>query len=55
MEDVPIILLERKTEATRLAYQWNGKAFVQAAGASCSGKQNQITWQSCELARASRN
>jgi len=48
-EDVPTILLERKTEATKLTYQWNGKAFVQAAGASCQGRQNQITWQSCEL------
>ena len=48
-EDVPTILLERKTEATQLTYQWNGKAFVQAAGASCQGRQNQITWQSCEL------
>jgi len=48
-EDVPTILLERKTEATQLTYQWNGKAFVQAAGARCLEKQNQITWQSCEL------
>ena len=48
-EDVPTILLERKTEATQLAYQWNGKTFVQAAGASCPGKQNNIAWQSCEL------
>lgn len=48
-EDVPTILLERKTEATQLAYQWNGKAFVQAAGAGCPGMRNQIAWQSCEL------
>ncbi len=48
-ENVPTILLERKAEATQLIYQWNGKAFVQAVGAGCPGKQNQITWQSCEL------
>jgi len=54
-EDVPTILLERKTEATQLTYQWNGKAFVQAAGAGCPGRQNQITWQSCELTGARRN
>ncbi len=48
-EDVPTIFLERKTGATQLTYQWNGKAFVQAAGTSCLGRQNKITWQSCEL------
>lgn len=54
-EDVPTILLERKTEATQLTYQWNGKTFIQAAGASCPGRQKQITWQSCELTGARRN
>lgn len=49
VEDVPTILLERNTEATQLIYQWNGTAFVQAAGASCPGTRDEIAWQPCEL------
>ena len=46
-EGVPTFVLERKGSKVPLAYQWNGKAFVQAAGAGCAGRQSTVIWHSC--------